>query len=63
MSPAKGVGLRAGAPDPLAVRRWVERTCADQGVDVAVSDDRTIARLAVLLDPTTGTCPTSAIAC
>jgi hypothetical protein len=46
-----GVGLRAGAPDPLAVRQWVERTCAEQGVSVAVSDQRTIERLVALLDP------------
>jgi hypothetical protein len=42
-------GVRAGALDPLAVRRWVERTCAEQDVEVAITDERTIARLVVLL--------------
>lgn len=40
---------RAGAPDPSALRRWVERTCAEQQVSVAISDEGTIARLVVLL--------------
>jgi len=35
--------------DPLAVRRWVEKTCAEQGVEVAVSDPQTIAKLVALL--------------
>ncbi len=36
---------RSGAPDPSAVRRWVERTCAEQGVPVHVTDPRTLAKL------------------
>jgi hypothetical protein len=42
-------GVRAGALDSSAVRRWVERTCAEQDVEVTITDERTIARLVVLL--------------
>ena len=47
---------RAIALDRSAVRRWVERSCAEQHVEVAVSDERTIAHLVTLLSVgTTGT--------
>jgi hypothetical protein len=35
--------------DPLAVRRWVERSCAAQGVPVEVTDPSVLARVVVLL--------------
>ena len=40
--------VRSGAPDPSAVRRWVERTCAEQGVPIHITDPRTLTRLWVL---------------
>jgi hypothetical protein len=45
--------------DPIAVRRWVDKTCADQGVTVAVSDAATIARVVALLGCTAGTSETA----
>ena len=39
-----------GALDASTVRRWVERTCAAQGLPVAITDPTAIAHLAVLLD-------------
>ena len=51
---ARGAG--AVALDQSAVRRWVERSCAEQGIEVAVTDERTIAHLVTLLSvETTGT--------
>lgn len=32
-----------------AVRAWVERTCAEQGIDVAVTDPVTVRKVAALL--------------
>lgn len=46
--------LRPGALDQSAVRRWVERTCAEQGIAVAISDTRTIACVVALLGSITG---------
>jgi hypothetical protein len=46
--------LRSGALDQSAVRRWVERTCAEQGIAVAISDTRTIGRVVALLGGDTG---------
>jgi hypothetical protein len=40
---------RRAALDAEAVRQWVERTCAEQGVNVAVDDEQTIRRLVALL--------------
>jgi hypothetical protein len=42
---------RSGPDNDLQTRAhaWVERTCADQGVPVAVSDPQTIAAVAELL--------------
>ena len=42
---------RSGPDDDLAARAraWVERTCAEQGVPVKVSDPQTIAKVAELL--------------
>lgn len=42
-------GPRPGALDPSVVRRWVERTCAEQGLRVTITDPAIIARLVVLL--------------
>jgi hypothetical protein len=57
---ARGSG--AVALDRSAVRRWVERSCAEQHLDIAVSDERTIAHIVTLLSvETTGT-PSWAIA-
>jgi hypothetical protein len=44
--------LRGGALDPSAVRRWVERTCSEQGVEVQIRNPHTLARIATLLAPT-----------
>ena len=40
-----------GTDDDLAARAraWVERTCAEQGVPVKISDPQTIAKVAELL--------------
>lgn len=35
--------------DPEEVRAWLERTCAEQGVAVKVSDPATVARIVTLL--------------
>jgi hypothetical protein len=34
---------------PEQIREWVERSCADQGVPVALTDPATLARIGVLL--------------
>ena len=34
---------------PEQVRAWVEASCAEQGVEVAVSDPATVVRIVVLL--------------
>lgn len=53
MATPTGAGpLCTGALDRSALCRWVERTCAEQGIGVAVSDTRTIARLVALLGAT-----------
>ena len=39
----------SGALDPSVIRRWVERTCASQGLPVVVTDAGVISRLVVLL--------------
>lgn len=44
----------ASVLDPSVIRRWVEQTCEAQGVPVAVSDSRVLAKLAVLFT-TSGT--------
>jgi hypothetical protein len=55
-TPKVARGTRAAALDRSAVRRWVERSCAEQHVEVAVTDERTIAHLVALLSVgTTGT--------
>jgi hypothetical protein len=41
-------GPRPGALDPSVVRRWVERTCAAQGLRVTITDRAVIAQLVVL---------------
>jgi hypothetical protein len=40
---------RPSALDPSVVRRWVERTCAAQGVPVVVTDAVVLAKVATLL--------------
>ena len=42
-------GPRLGALDSSVVRRWVERTCAEQGLRVAITDPATIAQLVALI--------------
>lgn len=37
---------------PEQVRAWVERSCAEQDIDVAVTDPATVARIVVLLGGT-----------
>jgi len=37
-----------GSLSPSVIRRWVERTCAAQGVRVAITDSAAIAQLVVL---------------
>ena len=41
-------GSRNGALDPSVVRRWVERTCAEQGLRVTITDRCAIEQLALL---------------
>jgi hypothetical protein len=58
---ARGTG--AVALDQSAVRRWLERSCAEQQIDIAVTDERTIAHLVTLLSvEATGTLSYWAIA-
>lgn len=42
---------RSGPPEDLdeRVRAWVERTCAEQGVPVKVTDRKVVAQVAELL--------------
>jgi hypothetical protein len=35
--------------DPAAVRAWLERTCAEQGVAVKISDPRLVGKIVALL--------------
>src|SRR4051794_31278988 len=41
------MGLSDVSPD--ALRSWVERTCAEQGIEVAVTDPVTVRKVAALL--------------
>lgn len=50
---------KLAAVDPIAVRRWVDETCAEQGVTVAVSNATTIARIVALLGRVAGTSETA----
>lgn len=45
---AGGVGVMAGLT-PEEIRAWVEASCTEQGVPVAVSDPSTLDRVVVLL--------------
>jgi hypothetical protein len=47
-------GPRIAALDSSTVRRWVERTCAAQGLRVAITDPRALAQLVVLFAPLVG---------
>lgn len=47
----------AGALDPSEILRWVERTTADQGLSVAITDPGCLARLATLFGPPPGRSP------
>ena len=38
-------------PDRDAVRRWVEATCAQQGLPVKITDPEAIRNVAILLTP------------
>jgi hypothetical protein len=44
----------AGVLDPSVVRRWVEQTCAAQGLRVAITDGRVIAQLVTLFGQSAG---------
>lgn len=52
--PVAGTPESTRALDASTVCRWVERTCAAQGLPVAITDPTAIAHLAVLLNVT---CP------
>jgi hypothetical protein len=47
-TPPVARGPRTGALDPSVVRRWVERTCAEQGLRVAITDPNALAQVAAL---------------
>ena len=42
-------GPRTVALDPSVFRRWLERSCAGQGLRVTVTDPQVLAQVAVLL--------------
>jgi hypothetical protein len=42
-------GARSSGRDPAVVRRWVEESCATQGVPVKVTDPAALHRVGVLL--------------
>ena len=48
VTPAVTCSPRSGALDPSAVRRWVERTCAEQDLRVLITDRSVLAQLVVL---------------
>jgi hypothetical protein len=52
---------RSVPPDPVVVRQWVDKTCADQGITVAISDARTIGRLVALLAGATSASATAIV--
>lgn len=41
----------AAAFDPSVVRRWVERSCAAQGLPAKITDPSALDRLAILFGP------------
>lgn len=61
MSTFKVASVRSssGALDPSVIRRWVERTCATQGLPVLVTDPGAISQLVTLLGRPTGPKPTT----
>ena len=52
VTPAVTPGPRIGALEASTIRRWVERTCAQQGLRVAITDRNALAQLVVLFGVT-----------
>jgi hypothetical protein len=53
------VGIMAGVSEQQ-VRAWVERSCAEQQIAVAVTDPATLSRIGALLGGTGGAAPAGA---